>query len=42
MENFAAKIVNTGIEAICAGLFAAILAQAIKLMLVRKERYASA
>ena len=33
MENFAAKIINTGIEAICAGLFAAILAQAIKLML---------
>lgn len=33
MENFAAKIVNTGLEAIIAALLAAIIAQSIKLLL---------
>lgn len=33
MEAIAAKIVNTGIEALSAGMFAAIIAQAIKLFL---------
>lgn len=33
MENFSSQIVNTGVEAMLGGLFASLLAQAIKLIL---------